>query len=131
MTFRKECEKYIFPTINKFQLLASYFNVIFTSKPIYLFWSIQSIIMIYFLEYITYLNTSIKIHRIKTYLYEDALQKKKKCLIYHCFAKCHINHCLTMINLIDWENNFLFIIYILRLFPLQKLQICPLKKIIE
>ena len=77
MTFRKECEKYIFPTINKFQLLASYFNVIFTSKPIYLFWSIQSIIMIYFLEYITYLNTSIKIHRIKTYLYEDALQKKK------------------------------------------------------
>ena len=27
--------------------------------------------------------------------------KKTKGLINHHFAKCHINHCLTMINLID------------------------------
>ena len=56
--------------------------------------------MISLLEYITYVKTSIKIHRIKTYLYEDALQKKE-CLINHHFTKCHINHHLTMINLID------------------------------
>ena len=121
MTFRKECEKYLFPTINKFQLLASYFNVIFTSKPIHLFWSIQSIIMIYFLEYITYLNTSIKIHRIKTYLYvknnnENTIAKTKIC---HSFNYFHLINLCFYLN--KWHYR-VFLIQLLRVLSLQKLQ---------
>ena len=70
-------KKLIFSTIKKIQIVAFYFNVIFNLKPIFLFWSIQSMIMISILEYIAHFNTFINIYRIKTYPYEYALQTNK------------------------------------------------------
>ena len=53
------------------------FQLIFNSKPIYLFRSMQNRIMISLLAYNAYLITFMNIYRIKTYPYEDALQANK------------------------------------------------------
>ena len=52
-------------------------QLIFNSKPIYLFRSIQNRIMISLLAYKAYLITFMNIYRIKTDPYEDALQANK------------------------------------------------------